>query len=251
MISVCLPTWNRCERIPNAIRSIIDQTYREWELIIVDDGSTDSTMRVVLDFAHPRVKYHKIEHQNNISKVRNIAASLSKGEIIIVQDSDDLSFPDRLEEIAKCFEETNADVVYHGAYLRNHYPFSGVVTRNVRRALPFDRDRILKEQYINGQFAYTKKTWEDVKYNEEIPLCDDYMFLIELTLQNKKFHALDKNLYEYVFSDDSINIQGEADGRRKKDAETMIRILKEKYGIDASATLTKKWVHGMVSERTI
>lgn len=251
MLSVICPTYNRADRIQNAIRSIIDQTYTDWELIIVDDGSTDHTQRIVRDFAHPHIKYFPIPHQNNISKVRNIGADLAKGEIIVVQDSDDLSFPDRLEEIHKCFESTAADVVYHGVYLRNLDPYTNAVTRSVRPAQPFDKGKLLREQYIPGQFAYTKQVWSEIKYNEEIPLCDDYMFLIELALNNKQFVALDKNLYEYVFSIDSISMVGEADGRRKKDAATILSILKRKYNIEGKAILTKSWVNGKVTEEVI
>lgn len=252
LVSVVMPTFNRGDRIQNAIRSILDQTYKDWELIIVDDGSTDSTKRVVMDFAHPKIKYHKIEHQNNISKVRNYGNSLARGEIIVVQDSDDISFPDRLEAIVECFKTTQADVVYHGVYLVNMDPYNNAIIRQVRPAAKFDKERLLKEQYIPGQIAYTFEAWNKVKYNEEIPLCDDFMFLIELTLNNMKFTSLDKNLYEYVYSGDSVSVAGEIDGRRRKDAATMLRILKEKYDIEGRATLTKSWVNGdVISEETI
>ena len=98
-VSIVMPTYNRGGVIVNAIRSVIDQTFTDWELIIVDDGSTDNTERVVKSFYDPRIKYHKIEHTGYVSKVRNAGNKLAKGEIIVVHDSDDVAFPDRLEEI--------------------------------------------------------------------------------------------------------------------------------------------------------
>src|ERR1700747_2739274 len=103
-VSVLLPTWNRGNRIQNAIRSIVDQTYTNWELIIIDDGSTDNTKNVVRDFANPKIKYFYVEHLNNISKARNLCVEHAQGDILVVQDSDDMSFPDRLEEIVRCFD---------------------------------------------------------------------------------------------------------------------------------------------------
>jgi len=250
-VSVVMPTWNRAGIVQNAIRSIIDQTYSGWELIVLDDGSTDSTGRIVKDFAHPRIKYHKIEHQSNISKVRNIANSHATGDIIVVQDSDDLSLPDRLEEIVKVFDSSEADVVYHGMYVRSYDPYSNAITRQLREAQPFSKERLLTEQYIPGQIAYTRRTWEAIKYNEMIELCDDYMFLLELALNHAKFVPLYKNLYEYVASSDSVNIEGEVDGRRRKDVVTLLRILNEKYEIDAHATLTKNIISGPVISKEI
>lgn len=238
--SVVLPTYNRKRDMKRAMRSIIDQTFEDWELIVIDDGSTDNTAQEVHDIAHPKIKFHRLEHQNNISKVRNFGNSQATGEIIVVQDSDDVSLPDRLELIDKCFRDNpNADVVYHGMYMTVpswYYSFS----RLVRPAAPFDRERIKREQYIPGQIAYTKKVWEEVKYNEEIPLCDDYMFLLELAFQGKEFVSLDRNIYEYFYSTDSVNINGEIDGRRKEDVETILRILKEKYGVEMHALMTKQ-----------
>lgn len=248
-ISVVLPTWNRGGRVGHAIRSIIDQSFEDWELVVIDDGSEDGTGRVVKDFAHPRIKYHKIEHQNNISRVRNIGNQLAQGEIIVVQDSDDLSFPDRLEWIDETFALfPSADIVYHGMYLTFPDPYIGGITRKVRHADAFSRDRLKKEQYIPGQIAYTKKHAMEVPYNEEVVLCDDYMFLLESAYQDKVFVPIHRNLYEYFASPDSINVKGEMDGRRRHDIMTMLRILRDKYGVDAHATLTKQ-VGGEVIEK--
>src|SRR3990167_9337853 len=104
-ISVVMPTYNRGHVIQNAVRSIVDQTFKEWELIIVDDGSSDSTKRVVESFANPRIKYFKLEHTGHITKIRNFGNQQASGDIIVVQDSDDQSLQDRLEEIMRAFEE--------------------------------------------------------------------------------------------------------------------------------------------------
>lgn len=250
-VSVVMPTYNRAPVLGSAVRSIIDQTYEDWEMVVIDDGSTDQTEMAVRDFAHPKIRYVKIEHQNNISRIRNIGVTEARGDLIVVQDSDDLSFPDRLEKIVKCFDETGADLVYHGMYIRTYDEYRGIMARSVKPAQPFDRDRAVREQYIPGQLAYTRKTALEIPYNEEVPLCDDFMFIIEQVLHDKKFHALDLNLYEYVPMMDSANIRGEEQGLRFKDAETIVRILKEKYNTTAKAVLEKSMYGSVVSRETI
>ena len=241
-VSVVMPTYNRAHTIQNAIRSVIDQTYKDWELIIVDDGSNDGTKRIVDNFANPRIKYHLIEHCGFVSKVRNYGNKLAQGEIIVVHDSDDQAFPDRLEEIVKAFDETDTDLVYHGMYARFYDPYNKAITRLVKPAQPFSKEHLLNEQYIPGQVAYKREKILETPYDERVRCCDDYQMLLEFCLKNYRFYAIDKNLYDYVDSPDSINISGELGGDRKRDVEVIISILKEKYNITAVAGLLRNTV---------
>lgn len=116
MISVCLPTFNRAEYLAEAIDSIRNQSVKEWELIVVDDGSTDSTEILMRHYLiDSRISYYKTENQG-IAKARNYAVSLSKGEYIAVMDSDDLCSPDRFKRQLKELQK-GADVCY-SSYLR-------------------------------------------------------------------------------------------------------------------------------------
>ena|SRR3990167_7360289 len=243
LVSIVMPTYNRARRIQHAIRSVIDQTYKNWELIIVDDGSEDGTKRVVESFAHPRVKYYPLEHTGYVSRVRNAGNKLAKGEIIIVHDSDDVAFPDRVEEIVKVFNETNADVVYHGMYLLFYDPYHDAFVRKIRPVLPYEKEHLLKEQYIPGQVAYKRKVILELPYLESIRCCDDYDMLLRLALNDKKFVPLYKNLYEYADSPDSINVGGEKDGSRKRDVEIILGWLKKDFNLDIRSSMTKTTVH--------
>lgn len=235
-----MPIYNRAYCLPDAVRSVVDQTYENWELVIVDDGSDDSreVVRILQSFDDERIRYRRFEHTGNISQVRNAGCEMAEGEIIAVHDSDDMAFPNRLSEIEKALDK-DTDVVYHGMYIRSHDEIHNAVARNHKPAQPFNKNRLLKEQYIPGQIAFTKNTWEEVKYDEDFPLMDDWVFLIDLVMAGKRFKPIDKDLYEYVSLKDSVNINGEADGRRKTDTERLIRKLKDKYGITATAEMFK------------
>jgi len=91
VISVNIATYNRSLYIKEAIDSVLAQSYKNWELIIVDDGSTDNTNVVIAPYLKdPRIKYFKNETNKNISFTRNRALSLSQGEFIAILDSDDV-----------------------------------------------------------------------------------------------------------------------------------------------------------------
>ena len=161
----------------------------------------------------------------------------------MVHDSDDVAMPDRLEEIAKAFEENpDADLVYHGMYMRFFDPFHNAISRNVRPALPYSKDKLLNGQYIPGQVAYTRKAILELPYLESIKCCDDYDMLLRFALNNKKFVPIYKNVYEYSDSPDSINVSGEMDGSRRRDVGIILQWLKKDFGIDAVAGLIKNTV---------
>ena len=95
MISIILPTFNRADVIKRAIASVQAQTFTDWELIIVDDGSTDDTARVVTDL-DPRIRYFYQENKG-VSSARNNALRQSRGQYIAFLDSDDEWLPHFLE----------------------------------------------------------------------------------------------------------------------------------------------------------
>lgn len=96
LISVLTATWNRDSFLPGAIESVMAQTYPNWELLIVDDGSTDETNSILSRITHPRVKSWR-QTNSGQSAALNFALSQAKGELIAFLDSDDELMPHHLE----------------------------------------------------------------------------------------------------------------------------------------------------------
>ena len=247
LVAFCMPTYQREKTIQHAIRSVIDQTYTNWRLIIVDDGGTDNTKRVIDGFANSKIIYKKIEHCGFVSRVRNEANKIANelgAEIVIVQDSDDFSYPERAMEIVEAFEENpDADLVYHAMHLRFYDPFNNAMSYQLRPTLPYFKDHLLREQFIPGQFAAKLKTILDIGgYDPRIICCDDYEILLNFGLNDKKFVPIYKSLYLYSDSPDSINVNGEMNGSRRRDVEIILKWLKDEYDISAIAGLIRSTV---------
>lgn len=97
LVSIIMPAYN-CERfIADSIRSVLSQTYTKWELLIVDDCSTDNTAQVVRTFNDPRIHYQCNAHNIGAALTRNEALQIAKGRYIAFLDADDLWAPEKLE----------------------------------------------------------------------------------------------------------------------------------------------------------
>jgi len=97
LVSIIVPTYNRAHLIEETIQSVIDQGYKNWELIIVDDGSIDDTKKKVEKCNDLRIRYFFIQHTGIIGAVRNFGIKNARGQFIAFLDSDDLWLPHKLE----------------------------------------------------------------------------------------------------------------------------------------------------------
>lgn len=105
MISIVTPTYNRAQLLIKTIESIQNQTTKDWELIIVDDGSTDNTTEVVQQYlSDSRIRYFK-KSNSGATDTRNVGATYANGEYISFLDSDDEAFPTWLEEVYNALDE--------------------------------------------------------------------------------------------------------------------------------------------------
>ena len=98
LISVIIPTFNRKDFIWAAINSVLIQTYINYEIIVVDDGSTDNTSEIIRNYKDNKLKYFKIPHSGISAKVRNYGISQAEGKYIAFLDSDDIWMPKKLEK---------------------------------------------------------------------------------------------------------------------------------------------------------
>lgn len=112
MVSIIMPSWNTGRLIAESIQSVIDQTYPNWELLIVDDCSTDNTDEVVEKFHDERIRYFHNESNSGAALTRNHALQKARGEWIAFLDSDDLWMPEKLEHQLNFMQENHYVLSY-------------------------------------------------------------------------------------------------------------------------------------------
>lgn len=116
--SIVVPTYNRAKLIERPVRSVIDQTFQDWELIIVDDGSTDDTEAIISAYHEKRIRYYYKKREER-SIARNFGVSVAKGEYLCFLDSDDYYLPNHLETHFQLINKMGSPIaaVYSGTLM--------------------------------------------------------------------------------------------------------------------------------------
>jgi len=136
LISVVIPTYNRASHLPGTINSVLAQTFHDYEIIIVDDGSTDDTEQVVASLNAKNISYLRHKENLGVSAARNTGIKASKGKYIAFLDSDDLWLPGKLEQQLAIFLKSPPGLGLVYANVDFHHVPTGLITQY---KLPFIR----------------------------------------------------------------------------------------------------------------
>ena len=112
LFSIVIPTYNRAKLLERCLKSVISQTYTNWEAIIVDNYSEDNTEEIVKSFADSRIRYIKNHNFGVIAISRNKAIDMAHGDWICFLDSDDIWYKEKLESLLPYINDY--DIIYHG-----------------------------------------------------------------------------------------------------------------------------------------
>ncbi|MBI5588801.1 MAG: glycosyltransferase family 2 protein [Deltaproteobacteria bacterium] len=237
-VSVIIPTYNRADFLPAAIRSVLAQTYKNVEIIVVDDGSTDDTGKVVIPFGD-RIKYIRTANMGP-AHARNVGMKAGGGKYIAFLDSDDAYLPEKLDmqvslmesepEVGMVFTDLSAATEagvwqerhlrsYHRLYDRKGWSYDDIY--QVKKRLPFSGGVV--ECYIGDIFRHVlmdplvpsftilfpREILEKVGYqNEAYRLAEDYEFIVRVC---KRFKAafLDIPTYVYRYHAGQVSVPGQ------------------------------------------
>lgn len=185
-VSVIVPTYNRWPRLAAAVRSVLAQSYRDFELIVVDDGSTDDSAVELAQFASALRYFH--QERRGVSAARNLGVAQSRGRLIAFLDSDDLWQPDKLAVQVR-FMETAPQVKIcqtEEIWLRN-----GVrVNPKLKHRKPSGDIFIASLQLClvsPSAVVLTRELFDQVGgFDESLPVCEDY----DLWLRIARDHAV-------------------------------------------------------------
>lgn len=198
MISVIIPVYNSEKYLCNCIESILDQTYRNIQIIAIDDGSTDKSGVMLDQYAKNDCRMEVYHIQNSgVSTARNIGLKYAVGEYITFVDSDDVLDLNMYDVMIKMIIETDSDIVHCG-YKKINLDGSFKMVLGTNKKLCFKRDEgvfhLIKGDLFTGALwnkVYRKEIIKDLKFNETIKINEDVLF---------NFYAF-KNARETVFID--------------------------------------------------
>ncbi len=187
LVSVVIPTHNRENTIKRAVDSVLCQTYANLEVIIVDDGSTDNTAKVIAEYDDNRIKLICQKEQGGANKARNIGIAHSRGEYIAFQDSDDEWLPNKLKVQIQLMEQESFAACY-SAYNLCEGDLVRIIPGDYQNRDKYQRGlrEILSEHNVVGtQTLVIRREVLQMLGNEyfddRLPRMQDYDFVVRLT----------------------------------------------------------------------
>lgn len=189
-VSVLMPVYNAKAYLAEAIDSIISQTFTDWELILVNDGSTDKSEEIILSYSDKRIKYLKNSENKGIIYTRNLMIEIAEGEYIAFLDSDDISMPDRLNEQVSFFEN-NSDYALCGTW-STMIDKDGKQIRKINMPSSYEDIRcslLFINTFVQSSIMIRREVLVKYPYDKNYPVAEDY----ELWCRLSRLHKL-KNL---------------------------------------------------------
>jgi glycosyltransferase involved in cell wall biosynthesis len=209
LVSVLLPVYNGEKYLSDTIKSILDQTYTNIELIIINDCSTDHSEEIILSFKDKRINYFKNEINLKLIKTLNKGVLLSKGKYIVRIDSDDIAVVDRIQKQVQ-FMECNSEYIVAGSYVQ--LIKNDVLSTDVINYHQFNDDikfsLIFNCPFIHPSVIIRTSVFQELKitFNENFVHAEDYALWIELASLGK-FYNIPEVLTYYRIHDEQISVK--------------------------------------------
>ena len=207
LVSVIMPAYNAEKYIAASIQSVIDQTYSHWELMVVDDGSTDKTAEIVQSLLSTDERISYIHQRNGgQASARNTGIKNSAGELIAFLDADDLWIKEKLDLQILKMDETGADVVYSdGHHIREDgepsdgkdffAPVPGRVEGARMFKLLYEYNRIQIQSVLTRRDLLDKAQLFDE--DRRLQNCEDYDIWLKLAREDAVFYGMEEKLIRY------------------------------------------------------
>lgn len=208
--SVIVPIYNTEKYLKQCIDSLLNQTYLNIEIILVDDGSKDSSLSICLEYQKKYLnKIHVITQQNKgVSAARNLGIKYATGDYIIFVDSDDFCSENMIEEVNKVINQNDLLIFGYNKVYKNKN-----VAMKENEFLIKDKTEMINYIFLNekiGGYLFNKVFSIDIikkyklKFDENIHYCEDLYFVIDYLKYCQYFKNIDNILYNYRMRKSSI-----------------------------------------------
>ena len=213
LISVVIPSYNHAHFLADAIKSVINQSYTHWELLIIDNHSSDHTDKVLAQFENPHISIIKVHNNGSIALSRNTGCAQALGEWIAFLDSDDFWSEDKLMICSKYFTP-NFDLIYHDLKVFNHeFPLKTSKAINSRQVIsPVFLDLLFNGNTIATSSVIVRKSILNkvggMKEDSELSGVEDYNTWLRISKVSENFKHIDMQLGTYRLHGSSISNKG-------------------------------------------
>ena len=206
LVSIIVTCFNQANCIANTLKSVVAQTYTNWECIIVDDGSEDDSAEVIKELIRDDKRFTYLFQDNQgVSKARNKGFTVAKGDFINFLDGDDTFLPDKLKEQIQVFKDNPEIAVCicdHQFYLEKedvykYYEFEKLTTKPLEQLLFKWHNGVAFPPHA---VLYKRELWtlNELPFPEDyINRCEDWVFNVLLVLKDENYYMLDKVLCNY------------------------------------------------------
>jgi glycosyltransferase involved in cell wall biosynthesis len=217
LVSIVLPSYNGKDFLNKSIESCLNQTYKNIELIIINDCSTDSTEQIINSYTDSRIKYLKNKINQKLPKSLNIGFNIALGDYFTWTSDDNFYDVTAIEKMVFSLESQKVDLVCAPYFtIDNNDEITG--ERSVGK-----QSDVLIDNVVKACFLYKKEAHKKLNgYNPDLFLVEDYDFWIRATFENFKFYQLTEKLYYYRFHENSLT-----ETRRKDISKALYNLLKE------------------------
>ena len=207
LFSIVVPTFNRKLQLERAVKSVINQTYKNWELIIIDNNSIDGTEDLIKNINNSKIRYYKINNKGIIAKSRNLGIEKSNGEYVCFLDSDDWWYDNKL---SKLYNNINgSDFLYHNMDVYK----KGIKTQKKMRVRklknPVVQDLMINANaIINSSVCIKTKILKDVGMlddSEDISSVEDYDLWLRIGSKTDNFKLINENLGGYEIHENNMS----------------------------------------------
>ncbi len=206
MVSIVIPTYNREAWLASAIDSVKQQSFRDWELVVVDDGSSDQSSEVVRELADSRITYVRVDH-GGVSRARNLGVSLTRYPWICFLDSDDQWEPAKLQRQIETLEEfpefrivyTNEIWIRRGKRVnqkKKHRKYGGWI---YHRCLPLC---IISPSSV---MLHRELLDKECLFDESFPVCEDYELWLRISARNPVLFLDEPLIIKFGGHDDQLS----------------------------------------------
>jgi glycosyltransferase involved in cell wall biosynthesis len=226
-VSVIIPTYNRAELLRLAITSVLNQTFQDFEIIVVDDASKDHTHKVVHNFRDKRIKYIRHEVNKRVAAARNTGVLNSSGNYIAFVDDDDEWLPKKLQMQVVLLENSPSTVggVYTG-FVQIDRATGHILRQIVHKRRGYIYNDLLKSNFIGSPVLLRRECFDRVGlFDERIEFGEEYDLLLRVS-KEFYFECVPECLYKYWFHGRQLSTNTET---RIRGIEELIRKHEESF----------------------